>query len=106
MASSSQSMPLAEYQTYILEIIKRLHSENTLDLVRVITPEGKTKLTVQFHAPEWFSELNKDVQVTAFENLQMFVMNKLSKVASDSGLAQHVVSECDCCNHSDKRQKY
>ncbi len=101
-ASGSQSMSLNEYKNYIIEIIGRLHNENSLFLKNTITPEGKTAFVVEFHAPEWFRELNEDIQKVAFDNLQSIMMERVSDVVTDIECAVQG-GECDCCEYSPKR---
>jgi len=106
-ASGSQSMTLAElteYKKYIIEIIGRLHSENSLSLRETIMPEGKTAIALEFRAPEWFRELSEDLQQVAFDNLQRIMMERVSNVASDMGSVS-VHEECDCCEHTRKRSR-
>ena len=105
--SGSQSMTLAElteYKKYIIEIIGRLHDENSLSLRQTTTPEGNMAFALEFRAPEWFRELSEDLQQVAFDNLQRIMMERVSNVASDMGSGS-VHEECDCCEHSPKRAR-
>ena len=106
-ASGSQSMTLAdltEYKKYIIEIIGRLHDENSLSLRQTTTPEGNMAFALEFRAPEWFRELSEDLQQVAFDNLQRIMMERVSNVASDMGCVEQT-GECDCCEHSPKRAR-
>lgn len=107
MTSSSQSMTLAEmteYKKYIIEIINRLHRENTLSLKETITSEGKMAFRLEFRAPEWFRELNEDTQGIAFNNLQQIMIDKVKNIDIDKELIEGS-GECDCCEHTSKRAK-
>ena len=106
-ASGSQSMTLAElteYKKYIIEIIGRLHDENSLSLRQTTTPEGNMAFALEFRAPEWFRELSEDLQQVAFDNLQRIMMERVSNVGSDMGCVEQA-GECDCCEHSPKRAR-
>tara|TARA_B100001175_G_C19470372_1_gene621415 strand:- start:520 stop:840 length:321 start_codon:yes stop_codon:yes gene_type:complete len=98
------SMSEGEYQKYILEIITRLHSENSMSLRETITPECKLEFVLEFNGPEWFRELNKEVQEVAFDNLKRIMIEKVSKLGFDSrGCVEEEI--CDCCEHSNKRAR-
>jgi len=82
------SYTLSEYQEYILNIINRLHNENSLSLKENFNKEGKLEFSLEFRAPEWFRELNEDVQNVAFDNLQRIMVERVSKFASESGCVE------------------
>jgi hypothetical protein len=106
-ASGSQSMTLSElteYNKYIIEIISRLHRENSLSLKETITPEGKMAFALEFRAPEWFRDLSEDLQEVAFDNLQKIMMERVSNIASDMGCVEQA-GKCDCCEHTPKRSR-
>ena len=106
-ALGSQSMKLAElaeYKKYIIEIIYRLQSENVLFVNQKITSEGKTAITLEFHAPEWFRDLSEDDQEVAFDNLKRIMMERVTNVVSDIGIEGHA-GKCNCCVHTPKRAR-
>ena len=106
-ASGSQSMTLAElaeYKKYIIDIIYRLQSENALSFRKTITSEGKTAISLEFRAPEWFRELSEDDQEVAFDNLKRIMVERVTNVVSNMGCHTHT-GECDCCEHTPKRAR-
>ena len=104
-ALDSQSMTLTEYAKYVMEIITRLHSENTLSLKETITPDGKTGFALEFRSPEWFRELSEEIQETAFDNLRRIMMERVSSLANHRVCVKEG-EECDCCEHISKRARY
>lgn len=83
MEYNLDKMTIEEYQNYILEIITRLYSNNSLNLVQRASEDGKLILALEFSPPEWFSKLSKDVQNIAFVNLQEIMMAKIKNLPKD-----------------------
>tara|TARA_B100000900_G_scaffold244694_1_gene208089 strand:+ start:1194 stop:1520 length:327 start_codon:yes stop_codon:yes gene_type:complete len=90
---------------YILEIITRLHSENSMYLRETITPEGKLAFVLEFNPPEWYCELNNEMQKASFYNLQRLMIEKVYKMGFyGTGYLEQEI--CDCSMHSRKRPRY
>ena len=108
MASESHSMTLAElseYKKYIMKIVSRLHEENSLSLKQTVTQEGKMAFALEFRAPEWFRELNEDIQEVAFDNLQKIMIERVTNIASEMVCVEKG-DKCNCCEHIRKRARY
>lgn len=89
------SAELTEYKKHIADIINRLKNENSLSWKENFTPEGKLVYVLEFRAPEWFRELDDEVQEVAFDNLKRIMTEN----------TQNVASECYSCSHNHKRSR-
>ena len=98
-------MNKTEYHNYILDIITRLHSENSMSLRDTITREGKLAFVLEFNAPKWFSELNNKEQHVAYDNLLGIIKKKVSKLGFES-IECIEIKQCDNCEHRNKRARF
>ena len=80
-------MNLTEAQEYIASVINRLTKENAVKIVKKIV-EGKMNLVFEFRAPEWFRELDENIQELAVSNLQNHILDNVKN---------ELKNEHNCC---------
>lgn len=87
-----------EAQEYIASVINRLTKENAIKVVEK-TNEGKQNYVFEFRAPEWFRELDKDIQEITVSNLQNHILNNIKRELTN----EHNCCDDERCSHRNKR---
>lgn len=91
-------MNLTEAQEYIASVINRLTKENAVKIVKK-TVEGKMNLVFEFRAPEWFRELDENIQELVVSNLQNHILDNVKNELKN----EHYCCQDDSCSHRNKR---
>ena len=61
---------LLQYKDKVFNYCNRIIRENRLSVDQSITSEGKLMYSIKFLQPEWFTELDDDIQYNIMTNLQ------------------------------------
>ncbi len=61
---------LLQYKDKVLRYCNRIICENRLSVDKSTTSEGKLMYSIKFLQPEWFTELDDDIQYNIMTNLQ------------------------------------
>ena len=91
-------MNLSEAQEYIASVINRLQDENAIKVVEK-TNEGTLNNLFEFRAPEWFRELDENIQEIAMSNLQNHILNNIKRELRN----ENNCCDDDSCSHRNKR---
>jgi len=91
-------MNLSEAQEYIASVLNRLTKENAIKVVEK-TNEGKQKYVFEFRAPEWFRELDENIQEMVVSNLQNHILDNVKNDLTN----EHNCCDDDSCSHRNKR---
>lgn len=91
-------MNLSEAQEYIASVLNRLTKENAVKIVEQ-TIEGKMNLVFEFRAPEWFRDLDENIQELAVSNLQNHILDNVKNELTN----EHKCCDDDSCSHRNKR---
>ena len=103
-------MDLEEYKEYICSLIKRLHDDKCMNIVKK-EDNGREGYSLEFRAPEWFLELDEDIQELTYVNLRDIVKYKInsllnekygSSVSLEDDLCYSCEENCGCCDEEDK----
>ncbi len=55
------------------------------------TDDGKVKYAIEFRAPEWFRELNDDIQNIVYLNLQDIMHDRVSKFIYENNYSSNSI---------------
>ena len=88
----------SEAQEYIASVLNRLTKENAVKIVEQ-TIEGKMNFVFEFRAPEWFRELDENIQEIAMSNLQNHILNNIKNELTNEDNCW----DDDSCSHRNKR---
>ena len=65
-----------EYEK-VMQYCNRLFDERRISLYEKNDEDGKIMYSIKFYQPEWFSELNDDLQYCIVTNIQNYFTNNL-----------------------------
>lgn len=71
-------------QTMIASYCNRLIREHRISISENLDMDGRIMYTVKFYQPEWFSELNDDLQYCIVVNIQKYVEENIMSILSSN----------------------
>lgn len=78
--------------TMISAYCNRLLKERRISLSENRDVDGRIMYSVKFYQPEWFSELNDDLQYCIVANIQKYVQENIMSILSLSNNFDHLES--------------
>ena len=71
-------------ETMLADYCNRLIRERRISLTENLDRDGRIMYSVKFYQPEWFSELNDDLQYCIVVNIQKYVQENIMSILSSS----------------------
>lgn len=76
-------MDESSYITEIKKNIDRLISENAMRILETTNGSGNPIFKIQFHPPEWFLELDSDMQYNVQSNLAEYYKEQVKNIIDE-----------------------
>ena len=98
------NMDLEAYKEYICSLIQRLHDDNCMNIVKK-DEDGKQIYTLEFRAPEWFLELDENIQEMTYVNMRDILKYRLTRLfegKDEDDLCNSCEENCGCCDEEEE----
>ncbi len=83
MQTSSQTTNISEYEKLIIHYSNRIIHDKRVSIENYTDTEGKLIYSIKFFQPEWFTELDNDIQCNIVNYLQFYYKDVIEDLFKD-----------------------